>query len=44
MSDVVAEQVKKFVFHSNPAKTGEEPVESLEIFIPEVNEGCYHSI
>ena len=37
MSDGVAEQVKKFVFKSRIGRPGENDVETLEIFIPEVH-------
>jgi hypothetical protein len=36
MSDGVAEQVKKFLFKSRNNRTGENDLESLEVFIPEV--------
>lgn len=36
MSDGVAEQVKKFLFKSRSNRPGENDIESLEVFIPEV--------
>lgn len=36
MSDGVAEQVKKFIFKSRSNRPGENDIESLEVFIPEV--------
>jgi hypothetical protein len=36
MSDGVAEQVKKFLFESRSNRPGENDIESLEVFIPEV--------
>jgi hypothetical protein len=36
MSDGAAEHVKKFLFTSRNNRSGEDEVESLEVFIPEV--------
>lgn len=37
MTDGVPEQVKTFVFHSNPNINASGEFESLEVLIPEVN-------
>jgi len=42
MSDGAAEHVKKFLFTSRNNRSGEDEVESLEVFIPEVlNQNLY---
>ena len=42
MSDGAAEHVKKFLFSSRNNRSGEDEVESLEVFIPEVlNQNLY---